>query len=185
MADIIPGTGTKVTVTHDPSGLDDIINAIQGDNILSQVLAPAVDQLNRDKKALETASTNLANSVAERIRSYQEQFISMNQSIVTGNMHDTIFVDPQGNGEAEVGATALSDDGFPYPVVVEKGSRPHRIEGNPLLAFNWPAQGVFVITHSVEHPGTSPNPFVEPSLEYISRDLEELVTVEVVTNLGE
>ena len=91
MADIIPGTGTKVTVTHDPSGLDDIINTIQGDNILSQVLAPAVEQLNRDKKALQDGATNLANSVAERIKSYQEQFISMNQSIVTGNMHDTIF----------------------------------------------------------------------------------------------
>jgi len=184
MADIIPETGTKVTVTTNSQGLDDLINTIQSDDVLSQVLAPAVEQLQRDKQSLEIAGNNLANATAERIKSYQEQFISMNQSIVTGNMHDTIFVEPQGDGEAEVGPTATNDDGFPYPVVIEKGSRPHKIEGNPLLAFDWPGHG-FIITHSVQHPGTSPKPFVEPSLEYITRDLEELVGVEVVSKFGE
>lgn len=184
MGDIIPGTGTKVTVTTNSQGLDDLINTIQSDDVLSQVLAPAVEQLQRDKQSLEIAGNNLANATAERIKSYQEQFISMNQSIVTGNMHDTIFVEPQGDGEVEVGATATNDKGFPYPVVIEKGSRPHKIEGNPLLAFNWPGKG-FIITHSVQHPGTSPKPFVEPSLEYITRDLEELVGAEVVSKFGE
>ena len=184
MGDIIPETGTKVTVKTDSQGLDDIINVIQSDEILSQVLSPAVEQLNKDKEALKEAATSLANAAAERIKSYQEQFISMNQSIVTGNMHDTIFVEP-GDGEAEVGATALSDDGFPYPVVIENGSRPHVIEGNPLLAFYWPKEGTFVITHSVQHPGTSAKPFVQPSLEYIDQDFEELVQSEVITKLGE
>jgi len=185
MGDIIPETGTKVTVNVDSQGLDDIINVIQGDNILSQVLAPAVDQLNRDKEALKAGATNLANATAERIKSYQEQFIAMNQSIVTGNMHDTIFVDPIGDGEAEVGATALSDKGYPYPKLIEQGSPPHVIEGNPLLAFDWPKEGVFVITHSVQHPGSSPKPFVQPSLDYIKDDIEELIGSEVVSKLGE
>jgi hypothetical protein len=186
MGDIIPETGTEVIVTTNSQGLDDIIDSIESDEVLSQVLAPALEQLLRDKQALETAADNLAMATAERIKSYQEQFIAMNQSVVTGTMQDSIFVDPSGygDGEVEVGATALSDEGFPYPVVIENGSRPHPIEGNPLLAFNWPGKG-FIITHSVQHPGTSPKPFVEPSLEYISRDLEELVGAEVVSKFGE
>ncbi|OEC87887.1 MULTISPECIES: hypothetical protein [Methanobacterium] len=182
MTDIIPETGTQVTVTADSQGLDDIINVIQGDNILSQVLAPAVEQLNKDKETLKESTTTLANAVAERIKAYQEQFISMNQSIVTSNMHDTIEVDPTGDGTAEVGATATSDEGFPYPIVIEQGSRPHIIEGNPLLAFNW--NGAFVITHSVQHPGTSPKPFVAPSLDYIKQDTDELFNSEIMTKLG-
>lgn len=184
MGDIIPETGTEVTVETDPSGLDDLINVIQGDNILSQVLATAVDQLNKDKETLIESGSNLANAIAERIKSYQEQFISMNQSIVTSNMLDSIEVDNWGDGTAEVGATATSDEGFPYPVVVENGSNPHVIEGNPLLAFDWPKEGVFVITHSVQHPGTSPKPFVQPSLDYIQQDVEDLIGSEVTNNLG-
>jgi len=185
MSDIIPETGTNVTVRTDSQGFDDLIEVIQSDEVLSQVLAPAIAQLEKDKQTLTDAGNNLANVVGERIKSYQEQFIGMNQSVVTGNMRDSIFVEPQGDGEVEVGATATTDDGFPYPVVVEKGSRPHKIEGNPLLAFNWPSEGVFVITRSVQHPGTIPNPFVEPSLDYMDRDLEEMIGSEVTSKFGE
>lgn len=184
MSSIIPETGTKITVNTDPTGLDTLIETIQNDNILSEVLQPAITQLEKDKNTLKNSATNLANTVSERIKSYQEQFIAMNQSIATGNMHDTIFAGNIGEGEAEVGATALSEEGFPYPVVVEKGSRPHPIEGNPLLAFNWPAKGVFMIVHSVQHPGTSPKPFVEPSLDYIRQDMDELFDTEVVSKMG-
>jgi hypothetical protein len=173
MGDVIPETGTQVTVTADSQGFDDIINVIQGDNILSQVLSNAVDQLNKDKEALKESTTTLANAVAERIKSYQEQFINMNQSIVTGNMHDTIFVDPQGEGEAEVGATALSDRGFPYPIVIELGSDPHEIPN------------AFGRGFTVQHPGTKPKPFVQPSLDYIKQDIDELIGSEVVSKLGE
>ncbi len=34
----------------------------------------------------------------------------------------------------------------------DEGTSPHKIEGNPLLAFDW--DGDFVIVHSVNHPGT-------------------------------
>lgn len=42
--------------------------------------------------------------------------------------------------------------------ILEYGSRPHRIEAKPggKLAFFWPAIGDFVVTQSVEHPGTRP-----------------------------
>lgn len=42
-----------------------------------------------------------------------------------------------------------------YASFTDEGSDPHTIEGNPLLAFNWPAVGKFMIVHSVQHPGSS------------------------------
>lgn len=35
----------------------------------------------------------------------------------------------------------------------DEGTPPHKIEGNPLLAFHW--NGQLVIVHSVNHPGTA------------------------------
>lgn len=42
-----------------------------------------------------------------------------------------------------------------YASYTDTGSDPHQIDGNPLLAFNWPKVGKFMILHSVQHPGTA------------------------------
>lgn len=48
-----------------------------------------------------------------------------------------------------------------YAIFVHEGTRPHKITGNPLLAFAWPAAGLNpAIFHSVNHPGTKPNRFL-------------------------
>lgn len=39
-----------------------------------------------------------------------------------------------------------------YAEFTDKGTRPHKIRGNPLLAFRW--HGRLVIVRSVNHPGT-------------------------------
>lgn len=52
----------------------------------------------------------------------------------------------------------------PYSLFVIKGTRPHKIEGNPLLGFFWPKVGQFVVFHSVNHPGTKPNNFLSRAL---------------------
>ena len=44
--------------------------------------------------------------------------------------------------------------------IVVGGSRPHLIEGNPLLAFYWEKAGKFMILPSVNHPGTAPNDYL-------------------------
>lgn len=52
----------------------------------------------------------------------------------------------------------------PYSMFVIKGTRPHKITGNPLLGFFWPKVGSFVVFHSVNHPGTRPNNFLSRAL---------------------
>ncbi len=44
-----------------------------------------------------------------------------------------------------------------YASYVDEGTAPHEIQGNPLLAFDF--GGTTVIVHSVQHPGTDPDPF--------------------------
>lgn len=52
----------------------------------------------------------------------------------------------------------------PYTLYVIKGTRPHPIPGNPLLAFFWPKVGANVVFRSVNHPGTSANNFLSRAL---------------------
>jgi hypothetical protein len=53
----------------------------------------------------------------------------------------------------------------PYAVFVHEGTKPHVINGNPLLAFAWPkmGEGTFFF-RSVHHPGTKPNRFLSDNL---------------------
>lgn len=51
----------------------------------------------------------------------------------------------------------------PHSVYVVKGTRPHRITGNPLLAFKVGSQTVFA--QSVNHPGTKANDFMTRALQ--------------------
>jgi hypothetical protein len=53
-----------------------------------------------------------------------------------------------------------------YSLFVHEGTPPHRIEGRPLLAFDWPngpTGGMFFATF-VNHPGTAPNRFLSDNL---------------------
>lgn len=51
-----------------------------------------------------------------------------------------------------------------HTLFVIKGTRPHRIEGKPLLAFFWPVLGRNVVFRHVNHPGTKANDFLTRAL---------------------
>lgn len=53
----------------------------------------------------------------------------------------------------------------PHSLFVIKGTRPHKITGNPLLGFFWPKVGAFVVFRSVNHPGTRANDFLSRALK--------------------
>lgn len=68
--------------------------------------------------------------------------------------------DVRGRYETGYDVTSTAD----YSLYVIKGTRPHKITGNPLLGFFWPKAGSFVVFHSVNHPGTKPNNFLSRAL---------------------
>ncbi|HWA29122.1 MAG TPA: HK97 gp10 family phage protein [Lacunisphaera sp.] len=66
----------------------------------------------------------------------------------------------------------------PYSMFVEAGTKPHKIEGNPLLKFYWPKVGAWVALPSVNHPGGRPFPFMGPAAQKAERVLyRDLVLV--------
>ncbi len=151
MGAILSELKTRVSVKTDTSQIDKTINSLDKD-----VFAPAISILKNIKSKIENDVPNaLANRVAERIRSYQEQFIWMNGTVDTTQMVNTIFVEPSAQGEVDVGATALSEEGFPYPIVIELGS--DKYEGKP---------------------------FVEPSLNYIQKDIQKIGLEVVFGKIG-
>lgn len=82
----------------------------------------------------------------------------------TGNLrqgiHTTQSRDVRGRWSTGYDVTSNA----PYSVFVHEGTKPHKIEGNPLLAFFWPKVGQFVFLRSVNHPGTRANPFLKRAL---------------------
>jgi hypothetical protein len=53
----------------------------------------------------------------------------------------------------------------PAAIFVHEGTKPHKITGNPILAFKWPAvgDGMFFF-RSVNHPGNAANKFLSDNL---------------------
>lgn len=55
--------------------------------------------------------------------------------------------------------------GAPYALAVELGTRPHEIKPRFRRALRWPVAGGFAFAKRVRHPGTAPQPFLEPAIE--------------------
>lgn len=76
----------------------------------------------------------------------------------TGDLRSQIRVEQSRDvsGRFSTGYDVVSN--ADYSVYVHEGTRPHKITGNPLLAFMW--RGSLVIVRSVNHPGTRANRFM-------------------------
>jgi hypothetical protein len=72
----------------------------------------------------------------------------------------------EGVGELTVTVVAAQ----PYAIYVHNGTKPHVIQGNPTLAFNWdngPNGPGLYFFKSVQHPGTKPVPFLARNIPLI------------------
>lgn len=65
-----------------------------------------------------------------------------------------------------VGSDATTPEGFPYPVVLDVGSRPHTIESHGDYPLRNPRTGQ-VFGKRVHHPGTAPTSWCRGSLAVI------------------
>ncbi|MDR3063262.1 MAG: hypothetical protein LBU40_03875 [Methanobrevibacter sp.] len=149
MSAILPETGTKVKVEVDTSEIDKCLSSIDSD-----IFSPVVDIFNDLKKTIEDGANSVADNVAESIKSYQEMWIIQNKTIDTGQMIGTLFVEPSAQNEYNVGPTALSERGFPYPLVIEMGSSKYKGK-----------------------------PFVEPSIQNVEKDIGNIVQKEIINRI--
>jgi hypothetical protein len=63
----------------------------------------------------------------------------------------------------------------PYALYHHNGTRPHQIEGDPLLVFFWDKTGETMFLPSVDHPGTKPNPFLINAAKRVGLKVNKLV----------
>ena len=167
----IPEITTRVHVEVDTNELDNAINIIEGDSILSGL--GLTDLLEDTKSKLNNLKSPLTNAVADRLKDNQENIIS-SKHYVTGMMAQS--VDKQGDGEdVLVGNTASSVDGFPYPLAIEKGTKSHYVAPVTFNYLHW-------TDNSGEHwsrghmvSGIKPDPFVEPSIQDTLDDIERIL----------
>ena len=66
--------------------------------------------------------------------------------------------------------------GAEYALYVEKGTRAHEIRPTHRKALRFPAEGGYRFAKVVHHPGTQPQPFLEPALERKTPDIARAFT---------
>jgi hypothetical protein len=76
-----------------------------------------------------------------------------------------------GDPRIEIGSKlTVGDAGYSLFDIVESGTDPHPITGNPTLAFDWPKAGGVVFLAHVNHPGTKKNPFVQRAMQRVIQE---------------
>lgn len=76
--------------------------------------------------------------------------------VKTGNLRDSII-------KRVIGVSGIVETTAGYGLFVDEDTKPHKITGNPLLAFPW--RGKIFIRHSVNHPGTKGQQFRRKTLD--------------------
>ena len=167
MSGFIPELTTRVHVEVDSSDIDEAINRISG-GILGDT--SIVGELESTKNKLESLREPLAESVAKALSSNQENIIS-SKHYITGMMANSVDLTNDG-GDYLVGNTAMSPDGFPYPLAIEKGTRSHWVSPNTFSALHWDGDK-FSKGHRVS--GIKPDPFVDPSIDDTMHQIDTIV----------
>lgn len=70
-----------------------------------------------------------------------------------------------GNLHVDVTYAATSDDGYPYGIAINDGSRPHVIRARRRKRLRIPLPNGFAFPESVNHPGTEATRFADDALE--------------------
>ena len=78
--------------------------------------------------------------------------------VKTGTLRASIKVQQARDLKGRYSVSYDVEAGAKYAAYVHEGTRPHVIEGNPLLVFQ--VGGATVFTRRVNHPGTKANPFL-------------------------
>jgi len=113
------------------------------------------------------------NLFRSNIPSFPTKAVLGSTNIVEKNM---VQVVPVKTGELKgsirksvIGNKGLVETTSGYGLFVDQDTKPHKIVGNPLLAFQW--RGKLVIRHSVNHPGTTGQQFRRKTLDNSQQEI--------------
>lgn len=168
----IPEITTRITTKVHADSIDEAINKIESDPYLSK--CPSImETLQNKKNQLEGLEQPVSEAVAERLSSNQETIIST-KHYITGMMANSVDISQDGN-DYLVGNTAMSVDGFPYPLAIENGRRAvFPVEKKVLRWFNGGIGGTPIFS---KYSGpVAADPFVEPSINTTIEDIEDIVS---------
>lgn len=175
MAGFIPEITTRITAKVNAESIDEAISRIESDPYLSQCPS-IVDKLTETKEKLTGLEQPVANAVAERLQSNQEIILST-KHYITGKLANSVDISQDGN-DYLVGNTAMSVDGFPYPLAIETGRREvYPIDAKVLRWFEGGDYGKPVF--SMHSRSVAADPFVKPSIDTTIMDIEEIVSDEL------
>lgn len=130
MSDLIDSITTTVNVTISDDGIDEILSKLEDENSTG-LLDDIISDLNQKKNELNVAADDLALAISERLAENQSDIIVDRGHVVTGMMAGSVQVFPDGIGSRKVSSTARSERNFPYPDVIEYGSKFY--EGDPFV----------------------------------------------------
>ena len=133
-------------------GLDDLLNNVgKAKNQMRDLLTQAMEK-----------STTLVQNTAKEIR--PDRFKQQ-----TGNLRRSIYKSVEG---PERGIVYVDAGAAPYGAGVEYGTQPHTIypKRGKWLAFTG-SSGQTVFMKKIDHPGSRPYPYLEPSLDEKTDDI--------------
>ena len=170
----IPELTTRVTVEMDLSGLDEVLEVIASDEILSDI--PSLTGMVEEKRdKLKSLKEPLTEAVAKRLQSNQEMIISSKHGPPRSEGMMAECVDLFHDGEdILIGNTASSVDNFPYPLAIEKGSTSHWIEPKTFSALHWTDTDGEHFSKGHMVSGIKADPFVQPSIDDTMKDIDDI-----------
>lgn len=151
MSEIIESIATTVSVDIRDDAIDEVLEKLE--DMPSGLVDDLINDLNQKKNELNVAADDLAFRISEKLAENESNIIIDRGHVVSGNMAGSVQVFPEGIGSRQVSSTARSDKGYPYPPVIEYGSR--------------------------FYPG---DPFVQDAIDQTDKEVQELVD-EVVSEI--
>lgn len=170
MTGFIPEITSRVSVTMNTEEIDNALEIIESDPILSEITS-LTDELQNAKNNINELQEPLVDAVAERLASNQEIIIST-KHYITGMMANSVDIASDGQDRL-VGNTATSYTGFPYPLAIETGRRAvYPVDAKVLRWFDGGVGGKPIF--SMYSRSVAADPFVEPSVQNTLWDIDEI-----------
>ncbi len=176
MAGFIPQITTTITVEAHTEQLQQCLDLMAGSEVLSTCFTEVSDYLQTKKLETEKMIDPVAEATAGSLSAYQSQIISMKHK-KTGMMMNSVDITHDGEGQYLVGNTAMSVDGFPYPLGIEEGTRDHWVAPVTFDALHWKdkltGEDRFSKGHMVS--GIKADPFVDYSIQNLADNIDGIL----------